>query len=193
LEEADERVAYVYATLQGARQFLQAAKAPAGGRAAAARGDGVAAATDPAAGPVADAVAGMLPAFVAALRQDLNTPAALGSLSEPLREVNGLLASGKGVDKALRWRTVHRFVEDLRTVADVLGCFGQDPERYLNTRRDFKARRIGLDVGRVEQLVAERLAARRAKDFAAADRLRDELRTLGVSVQDGADGTTWTL
>jgi len=176
LEEADERVAYVYATLQGARDFLDAAKGAA----------------DPE-GPVADSVAGLLPAFVAALRQDFNTPAALGCLSEPLREVNGLLASGKGVDKALRWRTLHRFGAEMVTVADLLGCFGQAPSRYLAARRDFKARRKGLDVARVESLVADRFKARQEKDFATADRIRKELDAMGVSLRDSATGTEWTL
>ena len=46
---------------------------------------------------------------------------------------------------------------------------------------------------RIEGLVAERLAARRARDFSASDRLRDELSALGVTLKDGKDGTTWEL
>ena len=46
---------------------------------------------------------------------------------------------------------------------------------------------------RIEGLIAERLAARRARDFSASDRLRDELSALGVTLKDGKDGTTWEL
>jgi len=44
-----------------------------------------------------------------------------------------------------------------------------------------------------EALVAERLASRRAKDWAASDRLRVELESLGVTLKDSKDGTTWEL
>ncbi|MGA9846696.1 MAG: cysteine--tRNA ligase, partial [Roseiarcus sp.] len=43
----------------------------------------------------------------------------------------------------------------------------------------------------VEKLVAERDEARRRRDWAASDRLRDELATLGVAVKDGKAGATW--
>jgi cysteinyl-tRNA synthetase len=175
LEEADERVAYVYATLRGARAQL------AGGKQ-----------TDPE-GEVTPAVAGMLESFLAALRNDFNTPAALGELSKPLHEINGLLASGKGVAKDVRRRTLARFVADMAVVSEVLGCFGQDPGAYLTGRRDLKAARIGLDLGRVAELMAARQAAREARDFAEADRLRDALGELGVAVRDGPEGSTWEL
>jgi len=175
LEQADERVAYVYDTLQRSHRFLATGK-PAG-----------------ATGSVADAVAGMREGVFAAMADDLNTAAALGALSEPLSEVNRLLDSGKGVDKGLRRRTVARFVGEMAEVAGILGIFGQDPADYLRARRDLKAARIGLDVGRVEQLVEERRQARERKDWETADRRRDELVSMGVTVQDGAEGTTWTL
>jgi cysteinyl-tRNA synthetase len=175
LEEADERVAYVYATLAGAQEVL-------------ATGNDVAPE-----GEVTPAVGGMLEAFVEAMRNDFNTPAALGVLSKPLNEVNALLASGKGTPKDVRRRSLARFVADLGRAGEVLGLFLADPQTYLTERRDRRAARLGLDTARVEELVAARTAARQARDWTEADRLRDELAALGVSVKDGADGSTWTL
>ncbi len=52
----------------------------------------------------------------------------------------------------------------------------------------------GVDVATVEALIAERKAARAAKDWAASDRVRDALVAMGVSVKDNKDGTTtWTV
>ena len=175
LEEADDRLAYIYTTLSQARRFLAAAKKPGNEE------------------PVTEGVAGMLEAFVGHLRNDFNTSGALGVLSKPLGEVNGLLDSGKGVSKAVRYLTIEKFTSDLAEVADILGCFGQDPDQWLAGRRDGKAARLGLDVARVEALLEQRTAARSAKDWDAADRIREELAKLGVGVQDGPEGSVWSF
>jgi cysteinyl-tRNA synthetase len=44
----------------------------------------------------------------------------------------------------------------------------------------------------IEQKIAERAAARKAKDFAASDRIRDELLEMGIAIKDGPEGTTWS-
>ncbi len=174
LEEADDRVAYVYDTLARVRQFLATAK-------------------DPGEGEVVESVEGLLPAFVDALRDDLNTAEAIAALSAPLNEVNRLLDSGKGIDKKKRARSLKRFHRDMGTVAELLGVFGRDPEDFLIERRDLKAARIGLDVARVEALMAARAEARSSKDFARADEVRNELQALGVDVRDNPGGSVWTL
>ena len=50
-----------------------------------------------------------------------------------------------------------------------------------------------VDVGRVEELLVMRTAARDSKDFAEADRIRDELAAMGVVIEDGPDGPQWRL
>jgi cysteinyl-tRNA synthetase len=130
---------------------------------------------------------------VAHMRNDFNTSGALGVLSKPLGEVNGLLDSGKGVSKAVRYLTIERFVGDMEQVAAVLGCFGQDPDTWLMNRRDGKAARMGLDIAMVEDLLVQRTTARQDKDWGAADRIREELTDLGVGVQDGPEGSVWSF
>jgi cysteinyl-tRNA synthetase len=176
LEDADDRVAYVYTTILGAQQALAVGGAPAD-----------------AAGPVLESLGGVLASFQEAMANDFNTPAALAVLSRPLTDVNGLLAPAKGVDKQMRRNSLARFLADVATVGGVLGLFSSEPAAWLARRRDLKARRLGLDVARVEAILAARAAARAARDFGAADRCRDELAALGVNVQDGPAGTSWTL
>ncbi len=174
LEEADDRVAYVYETLAAAQAFVANGVEDDGGE------------VDP-------AIAAFLDAFVAKMNDDLNTAAAFAELSEPLSVVNRLLASKKGVDKNVRKRSIKRFVDQMSAVASICGCFERDAEGYLAERRDLKARRIGLDVAKVESLLAERAQAREDKDWAQADAVRDQLAELGVKIRDVAGQSSWAL
>lgn len=175
LEEADERVASVYNTLERAQAFLQTAKLPAPE------------------GELLEPVETLRARFVAAMQDDLNTAGALGTLSSALNAVNGLLDSKKGVAKDVRARSVHRFVQEMSWIADVLGVFGRDPEVYLDARRDLKAARIGLDLAKVEALIEARKAARAEKDWERADAVRDQLSALGVTLRDRPSGSSWTI
>ncbi len=183
LEEADERVAYVYDTLARCQRALTIATPAA--TADELPQNNVA--------TVAPSVTGMLPAFVAALRDDLNTAAAIAALSEPLREVNRVLEFKKKAEIADRGPTLTRFVASMRTISRYLGLFAEDPALYLRERRDRKAARLCLDVAEVERLLRMREDARAKKDWKEADRLRAELGLLGVTLQDSAEGSTWTL
>jgi cysteinyl-tRNA synthetase len=176
VEEADERVAYVYDTLSRCRRALAAEDA-----------------VETPENNVSPAVAAMLGEFVAAMRDDLNTAAALACLSEPLRELNRLLDSKKKADAPARAATIRRFLADFPAISRALGLFAAEPEAFLLGRRARKAARLRLDVAAVERLVALRDEARGKKDWKEADRLRAELSSMGVTVRDGTERSSWTL
>ncbi|MCB4803576.1 cysteinyl-tRNA synthetase [Methylobacterium brachiatum] len=101
-----------------------------------------------------------------ALCDDLNTPAAINALH--------------GSDEAAA----------LRAGANLFGLL----TRTRSDREQDQVAAAGIDVAAVEALIAERRAARAAKDWAASDRARDALAAMGVSVKDNKDGTsTWTV
>src|SRR5436309_14397673 len=78
---------------------------------------------------------------------------------------------------------------DLRTTFDFLGI----DVGCVNTQEIFKRRRGGIDEDKVAHLVQARNIARRAKNFQEADRIRDELETMGIELEDKDGTTTWKV
>ncbi|HVS03792.1 MAG TPA: cysteine--tRNA ligase [Thermoanaerobaculia bacterium] len=118
--------------------------------------------------------------FAAALADDLNLSAALAALFGFVREVN-VRIEGEGLGEGDRQRLFAALAE----VDGVLGVL--DPEEWQLGI----AAAEGLADEEVERLVAERAAARAARDFARGDALRDELAAQGVVLEDTPAGTRW--
>ena len=70
-----------------------------------------------------------------------------------------------------------------------MGLLGQTRRKFMQTY----PRRAVVDEAKVKSLIDARAAARKAKDFAESDRIRDELAAMGVVVKDSKDGTTWEI
>jgi cysteinyl-tRNA synthetase len=108
-------------------------------------------------------------AFFEALAEDFNTPKALGSLFEWIREANRRDGRGEAVGDA-----------DLREMTNVIGFASLAPLG------------VGAGVAKIDPeavaLLASREAARRSRDFGQADRLREEIKALGWEIRDGAGG-----
>ena len=118
--------------------------------------------------------------FAAAMDDDFNTPLAISVLFDLAREVNTLKDAKPAQAQAL--------AALLRELGGLLGILQSDPEAYLQAGA---AQSDGMPAEEVEQLIAARKAARAAKDWKEADRLRGELDAAGIVIEDGAGGTTW--
>ncbi len=113
----------------------------------------------------------------AALSDDLNTPEALARLHALAHELN---TQGEPEQAALSKAA-------LLDSGYLLGLLQQDPEDWFRGSADGE----GPSPEEIEMLIAARKAARQAKDFAEADRIRDTLAGQGVLLEDGPQGTTW--
>ncbi|KJF98895.1 cysteine--tRNA ligase [Photobacterium leiognathi] len=116
--------------------------------------------------------------FKEAMDDDFNTPEAYSVLFDMAREINRLKADDVAAASVLGAR--------MRELADVLGLLSQEPETFLQGGAGEED-----DVAEIEALIQQRLDARAAKDWAAADEARDKLMAMGIILEDGAQGTTW--
>jgi cysteinyl-tRNA synthetase len=124
--------------------------------------------------------------FREAMDDDFNTPEALAVLQNMTREVNSAKAAGKQAKAA-------GLGAELRALGAVLGLAQVEPEVWARLgAADLGAarREVTLTDAAIDERIAARIAARKAKNWAESDRIRDELVKAGVVLEDKPDGTT---
>jgi cysteinyl-tRNA synthetase len=173
LADAEKRMEYFYETLQRVDERL-------GNRA-----------LKP--GPLHGDPDAHLRAFEQSMDDDFNTAGALAALSGLFGQMNEYLDKPPVADRAMVARTLAALRALVPTLGGVLGVLGTPPTTWLERRRDRLVRQRGLDRERIESMLAERAEARKAKDFARSDAIRDELLGLGVELRDGLAGTQWKV
>lgn len=121
-------------------------------------------------------------ALLEALGDDLNVSRAYALIDELIASANETLDANPK-DKLYR----QSLLSSLSTIETLLGFGGQNPYEYFQ---------FGLDAAtkvKIDNLIAKRTLAKKEKDFAASDALRDELTALGVSIMDTPAGTFWEM
>ena len=132
--------------------------------------------------PVVEPVETWPQAFADAMDDDLGTPAAVAVLYDAVREGNRQLAAGESADAA---------AGQVRAMLGVLGLDPADPGWPSGGGGDAKLT-AAVDV-LVAALLEQRAEARAAKDFAAADAIRDRIKAAGIEIEDTPDGPKWTI
>jgi cysteinyl-tRNA synthetase len=131
--------------------------------------------------------------FTAAMEDDLNTAQALGHVFGLVR-LAGRIMEDKTMAKSREAADVlRRCLDDLAGWSEILGVFSRDSQEFLRELKASRLSRLGIDAAKVDGLVAERQEARKAKDFARSDAIRDELAVLGVTVMDTPTGPQWDV
>ena len=118
-------------------------------------------------------LAGFVADFKAAMDDDFNTPKAIAVMFELVTQINKAVGEEK-----------NKLASLLKTFADVLGCLQTDPEEYFKQGVD-------VDEAYIQDMIEKRKQAKKDKDFALADKIRNDLDAQGIELQDSREGTTW--
>ncbi len=116
--------------------------------------------------------------FTAAMDDDFNTPEALAIMFDLVRKINRARQGDK--------KSAALLGAELKHLGNILGILQNDPDTYLRSGTG-----NGVSDEEIEALIQQRLDARKAKEWATADRIRDDLKAQNILLEDSAQGTTW--
>ena len=137
--------------------------------------------------------AGSLPErFKEAMDDDFNTALAIAHMFDLVRCINRALVEegGKSSTGQALFTNVRNKVREL---GNVLGVFISEPSAYLERIKTRKLAGQEISTAEIENLIVERGAARKSKDFKRSDEIRDYLLSRNIQLLDGAQGTTWKV
>jgi len=117
---------------------------------------------------------------------DFNTADALGSLFELTRAIN------RSLDTVGWTTTIETALEEINHFGKTLGILEYQPDEYLQGLKLEKTS-SGITEEEIEELIEERISARKEKNWARADEIRDELDEKGIVLEDKAQGTVWRV
>lgn len=128
-----------------------------------------------------------------AMDDDFNTARPIGTVFEYVRAMNAYLDKKGFQPTPFTNQVSSMFLDNLSKLSSVLNLFGQDSTAYLEKLKSLVLAERGLNAADIEDVISKRLEARQKKDFAVADKLRNELLQKGVELRDKGNSTEWDI
>jgi cysteinyl-tRNA synthetase len=129
---------------------------------------------------------GLLDEFRREMDDDFNTPRALALIFEEVRAANRMMDESKTERLSARGLA-------LKIMGEVLGLLQEEPEAFVEKRKERWLQRQGISREMIEELIRKREEARSEKNWQEADRLRAELQDKGIALEDTPRGTLWKV
>jgi cysteinyl-tRNA synthetase len=129
--------------------------------------------------------------FSSAMDDDFNSAKALGLIFESVKKGNRLLDETNDTPDSGILTTLTLFYNDIKSISHILGIFLLDPSSYFKEKKDKGMADMAVAPSEIEDLIQQRTKARKSKNFARADEIRDLLQAKNITLEDGPKGTTW--
>ncbi len=131
--------------------------------------------------------------IVEALNDDFNSAKAMAEIFDAVKKGNKLLDDANDAPGESDRKLLAGIYADIRFASKILGIFMMSASDYFAAKKDRAMSDQDVDPAMIEGLIAERAAARKSKNFARADEIRDELLAMKIVLEDGPQGTTWRI
>jgi cysteinyl-tRNA synthetase len=143
--------------------------------------------------PARQAIESFQARFEEAMDDDFNTAQSMGYFFDLQTHLNSLLTLSRGRPTEEMLSLLKKAAEAFSKMGWVFGLFRDDPENYLNEQKKAGLSRLNLTEEEILNLIGDRNAARKEKDWKRADEVRNELLSKGIVLEDTPSGTIWKL
>jgi cysteinyl-tRNA synthetase len=131
--------------------------------------------------------------FCEAMDDDFNSARGIGILFDTVRRVNRSLDQHHGKLPAELEAMIQTAKSDMLKIGQTLGILMESPNTYFDKKRSETLKERSIDPLVIENLIQERNAARREKNWEKADKIRARLQDMDVTVEDRPEGTVWKI
>ena len=131
--------------------------------------------------------------FEQAMDNDFNTAQALGFLFDGIKVMNKIVRLLPEHPASADLALLHDAAATVRELAGIVGIAGQDAREYVRAKKEKMLAAIDLSEEEINRLIAKRNEARKQKDWATSDAVRDQLLAHNIELHDGPDGTSWAV
>lgn len=131
--------------------------------------------------------------FCEAMDDDLNTAKGIGLVFESVRTMNRLLDESDEAFSSNLQQTLLTAWSDMQKIGRILGVYGESPGQYAADRKSMGLLKTAVDPAWIEKMIADRTAARKARQWQKADDIRKQLEASNVIIEDRPEGTLWRM
>ncbi|MBW1969057.1 MAG: cysteine--tRNA ligase [Deltaproteobacteria bacterium] len=131
--------------------------------------------------------------FCDAMDDDFNSARSIGIIFDTVRSLNRLLDQHENNLSSEVKQTLQSGLADIRRTGEILGMFLEHPTQYFDNKQTQVLEQKSIDHAVVAEMVKQREAARKSKNWEMADQIRKELVDMGISLEDRAGGPVWKI
>lgn len=131
--------------------------------------------------------------FQYAMDNDFNTAQGIGLLFDAIKVMNKIVQVSQSKPSPEDFSLLRKGGETVTVLAEIMGLLRQDPVSYIESKKKKLLKTLELSVEDIEGMIEARAEARKNKDWAESDNIRNKLLEKGIELQDGPDGTTWDV